>query len=118
MDVSPEDSTGRALANELVDSIQLYQSENAIKILGGDGCPVNTGRDNGAIHLCEIELKRPLHWAICLLHLNELIMKNFFKNLDGGTVGDVGFRGSLGKELTSLSRDRKLVDFEVIPGKL
>lgn len=116
--IIPKNGSGAALADELVDAIRFYESNDVIKVLGSDGCPTNTGQESGAIHLCEIALWQPLDWAICLLHCNELLFGNFFIHLDGGTVGNVGFKGSLGKTLVSLERDGIVMPFSPVAGKV
>ena len=44
-------------------------------------------------------LSKPLHWLICLLHLNELPLKTLFENLDGKTSGPSNFQGEAGRKL-------------------
>ena len=68
--VTPEDGTGLALAKELAAVIK--ERDFATKVIGMDGCAVNTGIHNGAIRLVEVMLGQPMQHAICGLHLNEL----------------------------------------------
>ncbi len=56
---------------------RFYDSEDVVTVSGAVGWLANTGHDSGAIHLFEIELDRPAHWAICLLHCTGLLSKNF-----------------------------------------
>jgi hypothetical protein len=67
--------------------------------IGCDGCNVNVGHINGAIVLLEKHFKRPLHWYICLLHANELLLRNIFEKIDGTTTGPNSFSGSIGKAI-------------------
>ena len=68
--VTPENGTGLALAKELVAVIK--ERDCATKVIGMDGCAVNTGIHNGAIRLVEVMLGQPMQHAICGFHLNEL----------------------------------------------
>lgn len=45
-------------------------------------------------------------------------MKNFFHHLDGRTVGNVGFQGSVGKASVAPKRGRVAMHFEAVAGKL
>jgi hypothetical protein len=70
-----------------------------LKVIGADGTNVNTGSKSGVIRLMELELKRPVHWFICLLHANELPFRHLFRKIDGVTCGPNAFSGPIGKAL-------------------
>ena len=57
-----------------------------------------TGIYNGAIRCLEELCERPLQWAICLLHCNELPLPNVFQALDGSTALPDAFNGPFGQE--------------------
>ena len=59
-------------------------SMNSLIAIGCDGANVNTGF-NGV--MIEHYLRRPLPWFICMLHTNELLLRQLFSNLDGKTSG-------------------------------
>ena len=61
----------------------------------------------------EKKIGKPVHWFICLLHINELPLRHLFDNLDGPTTGPKAFSGLLGKALQSCDK-KCVVDFETI----
>ncbi|VEN46785.1 unnamed protein product [Callosobruchus maculatus] len=67
--------------------------------IGCDGTVINTGVKGGVISLIEAELNRPLHWFVCMLHLNELPLRHLLLQLDGVTQGPKAFSGNIGKLL-------------------
>ncbi|KAG4076850.1 hypothetical protein HA402_006560, partial [Bradysia odoriphaga] len=72
--------------------------------LGNDGGNLNVGGDGGINHLIEEELGCPLHyWFVCLLHTNELHLKNLINKLDGCTSSSSTFPGPIGKSLENVS---------------
>ena len=54
--VTPENGQGWALALELADVVR--ERGIQLKVIGMDGCPVNTGINNGAIQLLELYLSK------------------------------------------------------------
>ena len=74
--VTPSDGTGRTLAKELVSVIQ--ENNLKIKVLGMDGCSVNTGIHTGAMRIVEIEIGNVVQHVVCGLHLNELVFWHVF----------------------------------------
>ena len=70
-------------------------------MVGTDGAAAMTGKFNGCIRNLEELLNKPLQWAICLLHTNELPLRHVFTMLDGTTNSPVAFAGPIGKCLTS-----------------
>ena len=73
--------------------------------------PIMTGKHHGSIATLEELLSRPLQWAICLLHTNELPLRHVFKHLDGVSASPDSFSGPIGKELNGLVSDWKVVNF-------
>lgn len=55
-------------------------------------------------------------WIICLLHTNELPLRNFFKIKDGNTEGPSQFAGPIGRIITNKStlKERSLINFKAI----
>ena len=70
-----------------------------------------TGKHHGSIATLEELLQRPLQWAICLLHTNQLPLRHVFKHLDGVSASPDSFSGPIGKELNGLVSDWKVVNF-------
>lgn len=84
-----------------------------LTVVGCDGTNVNTGWKSGIIRLLEIHIGRPLHWFICLLHNNELPLRNLLYDLDGHTKGPYSFSGPIGSKLTAC-KSRLVVNFQKI----
>lgn len=65
-----------------------------------DGEVTNTGTERGILRRFELQLKRPLHWWICLLHFNELPFRNLWNALEKSqTTGPRTATGVLAKEI-------------------
>ena len=84
-------------------------------VVGCDGTNVNTGVSSGAIRLLEIELKRPLQWFICMLHINELPLRHILLKLDGVTTGPRAFSGRIGKAIQDCEK-LPILTFAAIDG--
>lgn len=98
--VSP--CSGKAI--DIARSILSFLKENEFSLedldfVGCDGTNINTGWKNGVIHHLEVYIGRPLQWAICLLHFNELPLRHMFKHLDGESKGPNSFCGPIGRQL-------------------
>ena len=73
---------------------------------------MNTGPLGGVVHLLEMQLGRPVHWFICMLHSNELPLRHLMQNLDDVTHGPA-FSGVIGKALVNCEV-REIVNYESI----
>ena len=78
-----------------------------------DGTAVNTGRKGGVIKRLEDHLNKPLQCLVCVLHTNELPLRQSMKELDGGTSGPEDFGGLIGKQLVGCEL-LDVVDFEAV----
>ena len=114
--VTPKEGTGRSLAQEL---FALISERNCnMRVIGMDGCAVNTGIHNGAIRQLEIMLDNPLQHAICGLHLNELLFWHILSETDGVTKGPDSLSGPVGSTLTEDIWKHPVVSFKKISGKV
>ena len=52
---------------------------------------------SGVIKLLEAEIQRPEQWFVCMLHWNELPLRNILATIDGKTSGPKCFNGPFGK---------------------
>ena len=50
----------------------------------------NTGPEGGAIHYLEQLLGHKVHWDLCLIHINELLLKRMMIKLDGKYIPKSG----------------------------
>ena len=95
----PEDGTGYNIATSVYSAIKDTALKQKLKIVGSDGTVVMTGKSKGFIASLETLIERPLQWAICLLHLNELPLRYVFLNLNGVTSGPDSFSGPIDRQL-------------------
>lgn len=91
-------------SEDIVTSFISYLSSNDISleelvVIGCDGTAVNTGLRNGIIRRIELHLGKPLQWAVCLLHFNELPFRHLFQYLDGKSTGPNSLKGPIGEKL-------------------
>ena len=70
-----------------------------LKVIGTDGTASMTGPHSGFIRSLEELMDRPLQWAVCLLHADELPFRHVFIYLDGTTNGPDSFQGPIGKQI-------------------
>lgn len=99
--VSPgNNSTAEDTSNTLIQFFNIKNISLAHLIaVSCDGEPKNTGTTNGILRNLEVKLKRPLHWFVCLLHLNELPFKHLFSHLEGVTTGPHTHTGTISKQI-------------------
>ena len=58
--------------------------EKDVIVLGSDGTNMNMGSQKGCIPFLEKLLGHPVHWEICLLHGNELLLRTLLGSGPGG----------------------------------
>ena len=92
-------------------------SLNSVVAIGCDGTNVNTGTNGGIIKIFEESLERPLHWFICMLHSNELLLRHLFSALDRKTSGPNSYTGAIGKNL-KICEFMPIINFTPIPSSL
>lgn len=109
---TPSTGSAKSITESILDTVNCTN----LVCIGSDSTNVNTGFNNGVIRRMEIELGRPLHWSICLLHLNELPLRHLFISLDGVMTGPHSFDGPIGKSVSN-SLQQPLVNFDVIVGE-
>ena len=97
---STEDGKGRTIAQKIFNTIVDTELHNKLAVVGTDGTASMTGKYNGCIWSLEKLLNKPLEWVICLLHTNELPLRQVFTMLDGTTKSPDSFSGPIGKSLT------------------
>ena len=114
--ITPREGTGLALAEELVAVIR--DREAHIRVLGMDGCSVNTGIHNGAIRLVEVLLGDVVQHVICGLHLNELVFWHILAETDGVTKGPDSLSGPIGSTLHMDIWTDPAITFKPIPSKV
>ena len=114
--MTPENGTGLALANEIVSVVKERSID--IKVLGCDGCSVNTGKNIGAIRLVEILLGKVVQHCVCGLHLNELLFWHILSDSDSVTKGPDSLSGPTGSTLHLNIWEEPVVTFLALEGKV
>jgi hypothetical protein len=100
--ITPLSGTSKSIQSSIVSFLQTNKiNTDKLTVIGCDGTNVNTGAQGGVIRLIEMQLCRPVHWFICMLHGNELPLRHLIQNLDGGTQGPNMFSGEIGKALVN-----------------
>src|SRR6218665_1801346 len=66
--------------------------------------------------MCSFQVKKLMHWFVCLLHTNELPLRHLLVHLDGITHGPNSFSGTIGKQLKD--SDMPVVTFQRIEGNV
>ena len=87
------------ICNAILEYLGKTDSIPEVKVLGADSTSTNTGVNGGIIRLFEDERGMKVHWAICLLHTNELPLRHLIDKVDGPTSGNQTFKGPIGKTL-------------------
>src|SRR6218665_56562 len=67
--------------------------------------------------MCSFQVKKSMHWFVCLLHTNELPLRHLLVHLDGATHGPNSFSGTIGKQLKDCC-DMPIVTFQRIEGNV
>ena len=114
--LTPPDGSGKTLAIELAAVIRERGIE--AKVVGMDGCSVNTGVNNGAMRLLELDLGVPLQRVVCGLHLNELLWWHILSDTDGVTKGPKALSGPVGSTLQEDLWTLPTVLFSPVSGKV
>lgn len=71
---------------KLYSVLSEYDSVDTLQAVVCDNTSVNTGHKTGAVTLLEKLLDRKIHKIGCLLHWNELPLREIVKQLDGKTL--------------------------------
>lgn len=109
--VKAKEGSAKCASEEIISFSKEKKIFDTLQALGSDGTNVNVGWEGGINQYIEAELKRPLHWFVCLLHANELPLKKLMITLDGKTSGAKSFSGPIGKALVDVG-DKPIVAFK------
>jgi hypothetical protein len=113
--ITPVDGSGKGLATGLITVAK--EREGITRVLGMDGCAVNTGKNTGAIRLFELEMG-PVQHVICGLHLNELLFWHILSETDGVTKGPEKLSGPVGSTLHLAIWEEPVVCYRPLAGKV
>ena len=90
-----ESGTGVAQAQEIYIVLQEYDSTDTVMAVACDNTAVNTGHNHGVVAELEKLLNRKLHKIGCLLHFNELPLRQVIRVIDGTTLSGVKWSGPI-----------------------
>lgn len=76
-------------------------STEHLRVIGGDGTPLNTGWKGGWFRLVEEAVKRPLLRVVCLLHMLELPFKALMNEFKCTTNSSGARSGPLGSKISN-----------------
>jgi hypothetical protein len=96
-----EESHAEQIAKVLFAWLKERGFDKTLQAIGGDSTNVNTGVKAGVMRKLELKLERKLVWLVCNLHTGELPLRHLIVGLDGPTVSDNKFSGTIGKLLDS-----------------
>lgn len=113
--ITVETSSARNISKEILSFFASQHIElNELVAIGCDGASTNTGSQAGVLKLIEEHLNRPVHWIVCMLHMNEIVFNKIFVGEDGKTKSANTYSGVIGKELTGAVHKRAIVSFNKV----
>lgn len=112
--ITPATGNSKDITDEITKKLKERNIDTGnLKVIGADGCMVNTGWIGGIIRRLEVELNRALQRSICLLHLGELPLRAVYEELYGKSKGPNKLQGDLGDSL-EICHTLPTVKFKVI----
>ena len=109
------DKPAKKIAEGVYNLLQQYNLTESCLVLGADSTSINTGWKGGAITHLEKMLGHKCHWAICMLHSNELFLRHLIEGIDGLTSCSTGFVGPVGKCLADVNKMEYNPQFKALP---
>lgn len=108
--------TGESLAQDFVEVLADTQSKDSLRAVLCDGCKANTGWKSGMFVNIERKINSQLLCCSCMLHANELYLREVFIKCDGnfGTTGPESFGGPLGKMCQGDVHQKDVANFQPI----
>ena len=105
-------ATGAVHAEQVVDVLHKFNSENTIKAILVDNTNANPGCEGGMVAILEKNIFLNLHTIGSSLHHDNF--RALFKNIDGCTKGPTAFSGPLGKLCSKDCHDLPQISFSTI----
>ena len=100
------------VADLIVEWMRNHGVDETLQLIAGDSTNSNTGWKAGAMAWIEKKLGRKLHWLVCQLHTNELMLRQLITKLDGKFDSKTGFSGPIGKMLKNMEKMKPKYDFD------
>src|SRR6218665_3196364 len=80
-------ATGQAVADVMIEGLSGREIQNCIKALSFDTTSSNTGRQNGACVLVELQLQKEVLYLACRHHIHEILVAEAFSIAMGLSTG-------------------------------
>ena len=96
----------------IVEWLTNQRVDETLQVIAGDSTNFNTGWKAGAMAWIEKKLGRKLHWLVCQLHINELMLWQLITKLDRKSDSKTGFSGPIGKMLKNMENMKPEYDFD------
>ena len=104
--VTPSSGKATEIASEILDLLSKKSVDTKqIVAIACDLTAVNTDINGGVFRLLKKSFNKPIHWFICLLHINKLPWQHLFRYLDYPTAGPRAFFGTIGKALQTCDKN-------------
>ena len=113
-----EAGTGVAQAEAIYKVLQEYNSTDTLIAVCCDNTATNTGHKSGVVVELEKKLNRKLHKIGCLLHWNELPLRQVIRVLDGDTVSGSKWSGPICSRLNEDHHQQESVNFKTVSSPL
>ena len=104
------------MADLVVEWLINHGVNETLQLIAGDSTNSNTGWKAGAMAWIEKKLGKKLHWLVCQLHTNELMLRQLITKLDGKSDSKTGFSGPIGKMLKDVEKMKPKYNFDKIDG--
>ena len=104
------------VADLVVEWLRNHGVDETLQLIAGDSTNSNTGWKAGAMAWIEKKLGKKLHWLVCQLHTNELMLRQLITKLDGKSDSKTGFSGPIGKMLKDVEKMKPKYNFDKIDG--
>ena len=102
------------IAEGVHNYVKTHGSEEDLFLVSGDSTNTITRIHGGAITHLETMLTHKVHWDICMLHTNELLLKELIVKLDGPYISKSGFSGSIGKLIENINNLEPNFNFDPV----
>jgi hypothetical protein len=115
----PDSGKACDVSKEILKTITNTGSMDSLRAVLCDGTVNNTGKFGGITRKIEHGIGRPLQWLICLLHTNELPLRQYISVLGGGsTTGPSSSTNAILSKIEFNAETLPILNFKVMPGKV
>ena len=113
-----DNGTGKAQADKIYEVLQEFNSTDTLMAVACDNTSTNTGHNHGVVVELEKRLQRKVHKIGCLLHWNELPLRQVIGVLDGNTHSATKWSGPICSRLNEDLHQEEPVAFDRVSSPL